>query len=90
MLAARRYVVSGRVQGVGFRFYVFEAAEAEGVSGWVKNLGDGRVEAMIEGERESVDRVEARIRRGPPAARVEHVETNDEVPTGRLTGFRIA
>lgn len=90
MRAARRYVVSGRVQGVGFRFYVLEAAEAEGVSGWVRNLPDGRVEALVEGDPESVDRVEARIRRGPPAARVAEVETNEEVPTGRVTGFRIA
>ncbi|HKW03304.1 MAG TPA: acylphosphatase [Vicinamibacterales bacterium] len=90
MLTARRYLVSGRVQGVGFRFYVLEAADSEGISGSVKNLPDGRVEVIAEGEREAVDRFEGRIRRGPPAARVEDVERTDEVPSGRVTGFRIA
>ena len=90
MLTARRYLVSGRVQGVGYRFYIFEAAESEGVSGTVKNLPDGRVEVVAEGEREAVDRFEGRIRRGPPAARVEDVDRTDEVPSGRVTGFRIA
>jgi len=90
MLTARRYLVSGRVQGVGFRFYVLEAAESEGISGSVKNLPDGRVEVIAEGEREAVDRFEGRIRRGPPAARVEDIGRTDEVPSGRVTGFRIA
>jgi acylphosphatase len=90
MLTARRYLVSGRVQGVGFRFYVLEAAEAEGISGSVKNLPDGRVEVIAEGERAAVDRFEGRIRRGPPAARVKDVETTAQVPSGRITGFRIA
>jgi acylphosphatase len=90
MLAARRYVVSGRVQGVGFRYFVLEAAESEGLSGWVKNLPDGRVEVLAEGEREAVERFEGRIHRGPPNARVAGVESSDESPAGRFTGFRIA
>jgi acylphosphatase len=90
MLTARRYVVSGRVQGVGFRFYLLEAAEQEGLSGWVRNLPDGRVEVVAEGDREAIERFEGRVRRGPPAARVERVDASDEVPTGRPGGFRIA
>ena len=90
MLTARRYQVSGRVQGVGFRFFVLEAAEQEGLSGWVRNLPDGRVEIAAEGDREAVERFEGLVRRGPPAARVERVDTSDEIPTGRPGGFRIA
>jgi acylphosphatase len=90
MLTARRYIVSGRVQGVGFRFFVLEAAEAEGLSGWVTNRPDGDVEVFAEGDRDAVDRLEGRLRSGPPAARVETVDRQDEAPTGRRTGFRIA
>ena len=89
MLTARRYLVSGRVQGVGFRFFTFEAAENEGISGWVKNLEDGRVEVLAEGDREAIVRFEQRLRQGPPAARVEHVETFVETPSGRFRGFRL-
>jgi acylphosphatase len=90
MLTARRYVVSGRVQGVGFRYFVLEAAESEGLSGWVKNLPDGRVEVLAEGEREAVERFAGHVHRGPPHARVADVESSEEVPSGRFTGFRIA
>jgi acylphosphatase len=89
MLVARRFRVSGRVQGVGFRFFAHEAARVEGVSGWVANLDDGRVDILIEGDAEAVERVERKIRRGPPAARVEGVEVRDEAPSGRYTGFEI-
>jgi acylphosphatase len=87
MIIARRLLIGGRVQGVGFRFFAERQAAIEGVHGWVKNLPDGRVEAYIEGDCESVDRVEASLRRGPRGARVEAVEVADEVPTGRATGF---
>jgi len=90
MLTARRYTVSGRVQGVGFRFFVVGAAEQEGLSGWVRNLPDGRVEVLAEGDREAIARFEGHVRRGPPAARVERVESSDEVPSGRHRGFWVA
>jgi acylphosphatase len=90
MLTARRYVVSGRVQGVGFRYFVLEAATAEGLSGWVSNLPDGRVDVLAEGEREAVERFEGRLRRGPPNASVAGVESSEEPPSGRFTGFRVA
>ena len=89
MRVARRYVITGRVQGVGFRFFTEDAAAREGVHGWVRNLPDGGVEAYLEGDAEAVDRVESRLRRGPASAQVEHVEVEDRIPTGRATGFSI-
>lgn len=89
MLVARRIIVSGRVHGVGFRVFAEHAARAEGLHGWVTNLPDGRVEAQVEGERESVDRFELRMRRGPAYAQVEAVEVDDVPPSGRSTGFSI-
>ena len=89
MRVARRYVIGGRVQGVGFRFFTEAAAAREGVNGWVRNLPDGRVEVQVEGDREAVDRIEAALRRGPASARVDHVDVDELVPSGRMTGFSI-
>jgi acylphosphatase len=89
MRVARRLLISGRVQGVGFRYFVEARASAEGVHGWVRNLPDGRVEALIEGDEESVDRVEAAARRGPPGADVAGVVVEMTAPSGRATGFSI-
>jgi acylphosphatase len=89
MRVARRYVIAGRVQGVGFRWFMHDAAAREGVHGWVRNLADGSVEVVVEGDAESVDRVEAALRRGPAQARVEHVEVEEHAPGGRITGFEI-
>ena len=89
MLVARRFLVSGRVQGVGFRFFVQEAAAVEGVTGFVRNLPDGRVEAFAEGDRDAVTRFERQIRRGPSGARIESVAVTDETPSGRAGTFTI-
>jgi acylphosphatase len=89
LIVARRLLVSGRVQGVGFRWFTRDAATREGVSGWVRNLPDGRVEAFVEGEAEAVARVERAVRRGPRSARVETVFADSEPPSGALTGFDI-
>jgi acylphosphatase len=89
MLVARRFLISGRVQGVGFRFFVEARATAEGVHGWVRNLADGRVEALLEGDQASVDRVEAALWRGPSGALVDEVASEAGVPSGRATGFSI-
>ena len=89
MRVARRYVIGGRVQGVGFRWFTHDAAAREGLHGWVRNLADGRVEVIVEGERDSVDRLEAAVRRGPASARVADVETEELVPANRTTGFEI-
>jgi len=89
MRVARRMVISGRVQGVGFRYFARNAAVREGVTGWVQNLADGRVEAYVEGEAESVERVERALRSGPPRARVEHVAVTSEDAAGPMKGFNI-
>ena len=89
MRVARRFLISGRVQGVGFRFFTAAAARREGVHGWVRNLPDGRVEAAAEGEADAVERFERAVRQGPRGARVEHVEVGDDVQAGRETGFDI-
>jgi acylphosphatase len=88
MRVARRFVISGRVQGVGFRWFVQNAAIREGVSGWVTNLDDGRVEAFIEGDDESVTRVERAVRSGPPGARVDDVNVVEDQP-GNLKSFSV-
>jgi len=82
MRVARRFVVSGRVQGVGFRYFAAEAARREGLTGVVRNLDDGRVEAQAEGEAESMTRFERQLRQGPSRARVEHVTIEDTLPSG--------
>jgi acylphosphatase len=89
MRIARRYLINGRVQGVGFRWFAESAASREGLHGWVRNLPDGRVEAMAEGDAEAIERFERALRHGPPAARVDDVEVDDRVPTGRDTGFTV-
>lgn len=85
---ARRVVVSGEVQGVFFRDTCRRVAAGSGVSGWVRNRSDGRVEAWIEGPSEAVDRVVAWCRRGPAGADVTDVEVSDAEPSGAL-GFRV-
>ena len=87
MRVARRYLVSGRVQGVGFRFFAEAVALREGLHGWVRNLHDGRVEALAEGESEAIGRFEHALRHGPPGAQVERVEVDETVPSGRESGF---
>jgi acylphosphatase len=84
-----RVWVEGRVQGVAFRFYTRDTAIREGVSGWVRNLADGRVEAVFEGEAESVDRVVSWCRRGSPGSHVDLVTAEEETPQGEPGGFRI-
>ena len=87
MIVARRVLIGGRVQGVGFRMFAAARAAAEGVHGYAKNLPDGRVEALIEGDQEAVDRVELALRRGPAHAHVETFDVEDVAPTHRATGF---
>lgn len=84
---AVRAVVHGRVQGVGFRAFTVRAAQALGVAGTVANQRDGTVCATLEGPRPAVDALLARLRSGPPTARVDRVEVERVRPTG-ATGFR--
>jgi acylphosphatase len=89
MRVARRFVISGRVQGVGFRWFAQTAAAREGIHGWVRNLADGRVEAKAEGEVEAIDRFEQALRHGPPGARVEQLEIEHTAPESRDAGFTV-
>jgi acylphosphatase len=89
MRIGRSFTISGRVQGVGFRFFARDAALREGLVGAVRNLDDGRVEIQAAGEAEAMDRFERAIRRGPPAARVEHVDVEPAAPSSSTAGFFI-
>ena len=80
--------VSGRVQGVAFRANTRNTAREIGVDGWVQNLDDGRVEAVFEGEEESVERMVEWCHDGSPAAEVENVDAEYGDPEG-LSGFEI-
>jgi len=84
----RRVVVHGRVQGVFFRDSVRRLAEREGVAGRARNVPDGTVEAVFEGEPAAVERLVDFCRLGPPHASVERVEVTEEEPTGERT-FRV-
>jgi acylphosphatase len=83
-----RVVVSGRVQGVFFRDTIRNAAEREGLAGWVRNNSDGAVEAVFEGDAGAIARLVALCRQGPPAARVDSVAEYEEPEQG-IAGFRV-
>lgn len=89
MKIARRFIVSGRVQGVGFRFFAIRAAHRLGVVGRVKNLPDGRVEAIAEGDRNAVAEFRAELWRGPSYSEVTAVEEADIKPAGRYKSFEV-
>jgi acylphosphatase len=89
VIVARRFRVHGRVQGVGFRMFVLDAATAEGLGGWVGNTPDGAVEGRVEGDREAVDRFARQLARGPSLARVDRVEVEDDVPGGARRRFEV-
>jgi acylphosphatase len=82
-------LISGRVQRVFFRAETLRTALSLGLAGWVRNMEDGRVEALFEGEDESVDRMLAWCRQGPLHARVDRVDMTEEPCRGDLQGFRI-
>ena len=82
-------IVSGKVQGVCFRDATREAADELGVSGWVRNLSDGSVEAVFEGSAEQVERMIAYVNEGPPRAVVHHVAVQSESPLGESGRFMV-
>ena len=85
-----RLFVQGRVQGVGFRWSTVEAARRIGrLTGWVRNLDDGRVEAVVEGPKENVEALLSWARQGPPSSRVDKVDFMWEAATGEYSGFGI-
>jgi acylphosphatase len=83
-------LISGRVQGVSFRYFTREQARKLGLTGWVKNLADGRVQAVFEGPTEKVEQMIEWCRQGPPAARVDDVEVQRSSAKGEFDHFRIA
>ncbi len=89
VVAARHYVVRGRVQGVGFRFFAEAAAGREGLHGHVVNREDGGVDVLAEGDLAALERFEAALRQGPAAARVDAVEVDVRAPRGTGAGFSI-
>lgn len=89
MNARARILISGKVQGVFYRDHTRRWASAMGLSGWVRNLFDGRVEALVEGEKEHIKSLVAKLKKGPPLSRVENVHTEWEDYRGEFLDFRI-
>src|SRR6266566_5572275 len=85
----RRYVVRGRVQGVGFRWFVEREAHMLGIAGWVRNNSNGSVEVLAIGTRDQLLGLRSRLRRGPRASRVDDVEEAEAKPVAGLNTFRI-
>jgi len=84
-----RVYVSGRVQGVFFRNEIANLAERLGVAGWVRNLSDGRVEALFEGEKEKIEEEVEFCKRGPPGASVQNLQVKWEDYTGEFREFNV-
>jgi acylphosphatase len=88
-MIARRFIVKGRVQGVGFRFFAIRAARRLGLVGTVRNLSDGTVEAIAEGLPDQMADFRAELARGPSYGHVTSVEEIEMRPGGRYTGFDV-
>lgn len=88
-MTARRFIVKGRVQGVGFRYFTIHVARACRVVGTVRNLPDGTVEAIAEGSREAIDEFRKRLWEGPSFSSVTAVEENELPVSRRYTVFDI-
>ena len=86
---ARRFVVRGRVQGVGFRWFVEREAHILKIGGWVRNNPDGSVEVFAHGTRDQLTGLHSRLREGPRAARVDDVEVSEAEPIPGLTSFQV-
>ena len=89
MDAARRFIISGLVQGVGFRYWALKLAQERKLVGYVRNLHDGRVEIVAEGTCESLDAMCADLRVGSGFSKVAQVEETPLEPTGSYTSFKI-
>ena len=90
-MPARRFFISGLVQGVGFRYYVYREVERIGaIFGYVRNVRDGRVEVYAEAADRELAELEASLRRGPRSSHVIQVDVTEEIPDGQFTDFRIS
>lgn len=88
-MQAKRYIVRGRVQGVGFRWFVDHEARQLGLSGWVRNNLDGAVEVLAIGSQQQLEALRKKLEKGPRAARVDEVEETPAQPVAGLNTFRI-
>ncbi|MCS6804733.1 MAG: acylphosphatase [Acidobacteriota bacterium] len=88
-MIARRFLISGMVQGVGYRYFAIRAAQRHDVVGTVRNLPDGRVEVIAEAEPAAMAAFKAELEQGPPHARVRQVEEFELTPTGRFFRFTV-
>ena len=88
-IEARRFIVRGRVQGVGFRWFVEREAHILGIAGWVRNNADSSVEVLAMGTRDQLAGLRSRLRDGPRAARVDDVQESEAKPVPHLSTFRI-
>jgi acylphosphatase len=89
-MIARRYFISGDVQGVGFRYFVLRQVQRlHNIKGFVRNLRDGRVEVYAEAEDQQLKELESSLRNGPRGSTVDRVETQEENPAGQYQDFRI-
>ena len=84
----KHFLISGRVQGVGFRVFAYREALDLGLKGWIRNLQDGRVEALVEGDEETLVRFQNSLQKGPRMAEVEILDCN-AVPAAELAEFAI-
>ena len=89
MKARAHMWISGKVQGVFYRDNARRWASSMGLSGWVRNLLDGCVEVLVEGEKDSIENLERKLKKGPPLSRVEDVRTEWEDYKGEFLDFRI-
>ncbi|MFQ5768051.1 MAG: acylphosphatase [Acidobacteriota bacterium] len=87
--SGRRWLISGRVQGVGFRWFVLGIARDLGLSGTVRNLPDGRVEVEAQGDPSDLDRLKVHLAQGPPGARVHQVASEPVRHPGEFSEFRV-
>jgi acylphosphatase len=86
---ARRFLVRGRVQGVGFRWFVEREAHILQIAGWVRNNADGSVEVLAIGTRDQLTGLRSRLQEGPRAARVDNVEESETEPVKGLNSFQV-
>ncbi len=89
MKIARKFLISGEVQGVGYRFFAQRAAARHQIIGYVRNLPDGRVESLAEGTQASVEAFKHDLATGPAYAQVINIEEINLDPTGAYSSFRI-
>jgi acylphosphatase len=88
-LIARNFLIKGRVQGVGYRYFAVREARKRNLVGWTRNLPDGQVEVLVEGERDAVEEFKHLLSQGPRTSMVESVGNQTVEPTGSFTEFNV-